>query len=102
LGFPCCLKRSPCPYRGPSDLADALRRKIDDIRGEGGGLRDIDAGLAAELFLWLLSAVAHRHQNVTQAGQDFSAMCRFFLNGLTASTGSQESHSARRRSSARV
>jgi len=88
LGYPCCLTRSPCPYRGSCELEAMLRDMIEDVRTEGAGVREIDANQASGLFVSMLSAVAHRHQNVAEAKRDLLVVCELFLYGLLGSRAS--------------
>lgn len=82
LGFPCCMKRSPCPFVGMSELEAILGQMIERARAEGTIPDDTNAELVASLFVSSVATVSGRHDDPLKLKEEFSFMCRFFLRGL--------------------
>ena len=82
LGFPCCLRRSPCPYGGVSELEAMIRSILEEAKAEGLLRGDADPDLAASLFICLLTTAAHRQANAAGTKKHLSSVCSIYLHGL--------------------
>ena len=83
LGFPCCLRVSPCLYDGPEKLRRKLQESIDEGVKAGVFRRGINAELAGRSFEHVLSAVApHQYLKPAERRRNMASGLDLYLCGI--------------------
>ena len=82
LGFPCCLRVSPCPYRGCGDVERVLQDLIEEgIRGASFN-RALHSRIGTQSLQHLLAAAAPYNYSGAERTGVATAILQLYLYGL--------------------
>jgi len=87
LGYPCCLRSSPCPHAGCQKIGPALLVLMERGAKTGAVRQDIDASLAVGFLHHLLSAARNHDANREELHENLLTAARFWLSGIESKKG---------------